>query len=50
MLPDELVHGRVDGHLVLVELLPELAHVDVSLGVVLDGLGHLFLELVARLA
>ena len=49
MLPDKLVHVGVYGHLVLVQLFSELAGIDVSLGVVLDGLGHLFLELVARL-
>jgi hypothetical protein len=50
VLPDELVHVCVDGNLVLIELLSELADVDVTLGVLLDGLSHLFLELVARLA
>jgi hypothetical protein len=50
MLPNQFIHVGIDWHLVFIQLLSELVHIDSPLGVVSDSLGHLFLELVARFA
>jgi hypothetical protein len=50
VLPDQLVHGRVNRDVVLVKLFFELIHVNVPLSVVLYNLRHLLLIRVYRRA